>query len=42
MIQEQNQSKHEQDIKSGKTGQKNEDDCKLSGISAKLLYWIYV
>jgi len=37
MLQEQNQSKLEQETKSGKTGQKNDDDCKLSGISLDLL-----
>lgn len=32
MLQEQSQSKLEQETKSGKANQKNEDDSKLSGI----------
>lgn len=33
MLQEQNQSKFDQDTKNSKSGQKNEDDNKLSGIT---------
>lgn len=41
MLQEQNQSKLDQDSKIGKTGQKNEDDNKLSGIYISLLTRFY-
>lgn len=36
MLQDQNQSKLEQETKSGKTGQKNEDDAKSSGKTLEL------
>lgn len=37
MLQDQNQSKLEE-TKIGKTGQKNEDDNKLSGIYTRIVY----